>query len=957
MTFAAFLMLLAAVHVAVRWTDRGYRQHRRWSSPEAQLAALDQAEKCQTAGADVLPVSTFDMVKTETRSLWTYRQVVFRSLVSDLGVITGGWLVSLIPVVPPWIPALLVAGHTTFSAWLGREQLRARGDIKATDPRTRQSRLIEWPMRLVSGVGNFAAYVVLFSAPAEILGAGRTGVGWAALLALAVYTLLFAANSWERLGRRLAVLKYRVTFADDADERTILYLRSFTDDRSSLWFPFTDGTLRSVLWPRTSLEQTLSIMGMMEGNVVTVGDPRERLPLPGAYRVYYRHSLGEREDEWREAVAKTAKAARGVILIAGATPALAWEIEQLKQWGVLGKCLFVFPPDMDQGTEARRDALMAALGVPARARALARLVPVALLAGMGMRDDGRPISYTATGRDFRNYLLTLTCFLLALDTNYSDAFWADDVTANPEPSSVLAPRPKRPARPPAELRRVIRRAMPFWIAYQRDDHANALAKCEQVVQQLAGERLPIEAIGYLAYWHGLLLGANDRWTEGVSELDRARAAASGVPWMWVDPAETMTGQEFAYDCCEGIIEFLDALRAKGVGPVRRRGIAEEMVRLGTVLDDRRKTAKGHGELGYACALTGDLAAAAEAFATAAEMYQRLGDTKAADEAADMRDETLNQLQREADPPSAQSTPGVADSPPAESFWARPSEESAPQASGQIPGISIAEGALALADAGHGSASEQDLVAIRGHISACEQSLESLAEQIATLPMDRRGDVKRSHRSAYDDLMRAYLEAIRQLHVLLGQKARLALGGCGQWQVVQVDERTRRATLMTRECLVKLPLHHQAYLEALVPGAESVVPGWASSSLRHWLNTGFLEALPESLRRNLVTVAVRSVFYQRGEPSSFDSADLVRILSVDESQDWLNDVARGSCLDGRPCSWWLRDIAVGSGGPIDGLLGGQLAFEASRPHDGHFHSAMHAEGVRPVITVELPPDRA
>ncbi len=468
------------------------------------------------------------------------------------------------------------------------------------------------------------------------------------VLALAAYGSLLGANSLERLGRRLAVLRYDVTFAESTDERTILYLRSFQDDRTSLWFPFSDGTIRSVLFPRTTLEQTLSVLATMEGNVVAIGHPRERLPLPGAYRVYYRSTLAERELEWQDAVRRTAVAARGVIMMVGSSGAVAWEIGQLRQLHVLGKCLFVFPPGRDEDTWGRREALMDALGASGRERTLARLVPLEFLAAMGMRDDGTLMTYAAAGRDFRSYAMTLVSFWLALETNSSDSFWADGADGDDgsvRPVRVPSHRSK-PSRPGADVRRVMRRGTGFWLAYQRDDYAKALAKCEQVIAEVSpaggtaptrpqGTSRPIEVQCYLASWHGRLLGANGRFADAIVELDRACGLAEAIPWVWIDAAECVPSDEHRYECCEQIIECLDQLGVERFGSVSRRDTAALMIALATHLDSRRKTAQGHWELAFARGRAGDFAAAADSFRSAEALYRRLGDIEAAERAKAM----------------------------------------------------------------------------------------------------------------------------------------------------------------------------------------------------------------------------------------------------------------------------------------------------------------------------------
>lgn len=122
----------------------------------------------------------------------------------------------------------------------------------------------------------------------------------------------------------------------------MLFLRSFRDD---------DVNVRSVTGatfslPPARLEETIANEARPYGPFVGLGAPGSLRDL-GAARDYY---AGE---EWREAVLANIDQAGAVIVVAGATENLAWEIASLVQRGFLGKLILIFPPRWD-GLHATR---------------------------------------------------------------------------------------------------------------------------------------------------------------------------------------------------------------------------------------------------------------------------------------------------------------------------------------------------------------------------------------------------------------------------------------------------------------------------------------------------------------------------------------------------------------------------------------------------------------------------
>ena len=94
----------------------------------------------------------------------------------------------------------------------------------------------------------------------------------------------------------------------------VLYLRSFQTDPSTAYQNITAG------W--TTEEEDLGKVLRPFGDMVAIGQPGERLPVPGATRMYANQS------EWKQVVLGSMQSAPLVIIRAGNSPGLLWEMGQ-----------------------------------------------------------------------------------------------------------------------------------------------------------------------------------------------------------------------------------------------------------------------------------------------------------------------------------------------------------------------------------------------------------------------------------------------------------------------------------------------------------------------------------------------------------------------------------------------------------------------------------------------------
>jgi hypothetical protein len=94
----------------------------------------------------------------------------------------------------------------------------------------------------------------------------------------------------------------------------VLYLRSFRTDPSTIYQQISAG------W--TTEEEDLGSVLRPFGDMVAIGQPGEQLPVPGATRMYANQS------DWRQVVLASMQSAPLVVIRAGSSPGLLWEMSQ-----------------------------------------------------------------------------------------------------------------------------------------------------------------------------------------------------------------------------------------------------------------------------------------------------------------------------------------------------------------------------------------------------------------------------------------------------------------------------------------------------------------------------------------------------------------------------------------------------------------------------------------------------
>jgi hypothetical protein len=252
----------------------------------------------------------------------------------------------------------------------------------------------------IVGVAVHSAFIVVFArdlaAPSEDF-KRRLVIFFVVLLAV----LLAVAAALDRLARRLNARRAEQALRHDGRPEIIL-LRSFGDDTLTIRSRLAGRSIveRLALRRRDTFEQLIAWTAWRYGPVVAIGEPGTHLPPLGATRAYYPHN------QWQEEVARRIQDGSGVVLIAGRTPSLAWELGRMATLGVLSKLLIVFPPLPQPELRRRVAVVYGALGLNS-SRVPAARSDIGDLVSLGFDKEGKPFFTVTDGRDDNAYLASL----------------------------------------------------------------------------------------------------------------------------------------------------------------------------------------------------------------------------------------------------------------------------------------------------------------------------------------------------------------------------------------------------------------------------------------------------------------------------------------------------------------------------------------------------------------------
>jgi hypothetical protein len=221
------------------------------------------------------------------------------------------------------------------------------------------------------------------------------------IIAIAVFGL--AIVSWSRQPIRYAkrLLQPTVRRQIDADPRApLLFLRSFQDDALEVRPPFALAGAIDTFSGKALVrfEEVVAWSAWERGPLRAIGEPGTRLQPLGAVRDYFDNA------SWQDAVTEIAEEVQAIVLIAGRSRSLVWEIGHVRAMGMLAKTVFVFAP-VTADEAARRIAVVCTA---------LELDPCLLQAGdfrhvlvLGFDADGNPQVHVAAGRTADAYVVAL----------------------------------------------------------------------------------------------------------------------------------------------------------------------------------------------------------------------------------------------------------------------------------------------------------------------------------------------------------------------------------------------------------------------------------------------------------------------------------------------------------------------------------------------------------------------
>jgi hypothetical protein len=234
-----------------------------------------------------------------------------------MGFLIGGVLLLLVILVL-FVRFMIWPLLQSFGVLLGAA-VKGRGDM---DPRTPQGRWrllgIGWMIAAMLLILQARGYDVLVTILAWInIDAGSLGTTLPSIFGLfagAFVFILLAGRSFTRAKRFDSRLASKLVSEDTRSP--IVYLRSFSDD------PRAGRHLGMASFSVNTEEGELAELVKDIGPLVAIGRPNEELPYYGAARTY----VGEAD--WQARVTRLLSQAPLVMVRAGTTPGLWWEVQE-----------------------------------------------------------------------------------------------------------------------------------------------------------------------------------------------------------------------------------------------------------------------------------------------------------------------------------------------------------------------------------------------------------------------------------------------------------------------------------------------------------------------------------------------------------------------------------------------------------------------------------------------------
>lgn len=257
--------------------------------------------------------------------------------------------------------------------------------------------------------------------------------------AAAIGVALIGLSAWELAALTRSLNAHDASAEHIGSDGTTLWLRSFGDDdlRVTAVGPF--GVLSWVFGFRVRLEEFVARWTLAHGPLVAIGKPGETYPLLGAVRTYVR------DDQWKQVVENAAGSAEAIILLAGSSDGLGWEVDHVAASDRRDRVLVLLPPLPYEQSLRRFANLRRQLGLSD----LEALDDIAdgtstqfslTVVAVGISRTGRPVYYCGYGRSWMDLEAAVEVGLYGIRGMISDPPLHGEIWRESDPTFPLSPQ-------------------------------------------------------------------------------------------------------------------------------------------------------------------------------------------------------------------------------------------------------------------------------------------------------------------------------------------------------------------------------------------------------------------------------------------------------------------------------------------------------------------------------------
>ncbi|MCC6270351.1 MAG: hypothetical protein IT190_03665 [Microbacteriaceae bacterium] len=256
--------------------------------------------------------------------------------------------------------------------------------------------------------------------------------------AAAIGVALVGLSAWGLAALTRSLNDHDVS-ADIGSDGTTLWLRSFGDDNIRVTAVGSFGVLSWVFGFRVRLEEFVARWVLAHGPLVAIGRPGEPYPLLGATRTYVR------DDQWKQVVESAARSAEAIILLAGSSAGLGWEVDHVAASDRRDRVLVLLPPLPYEQSLLRLANLRQQLGL-SDLEALDGIEDGTstqfslTVVAVGISLTGRTVYYCGYGRSWMDLEAAVEVGLLGIRRMISDPPLHGTIWRESDPTFPLSPQ-------------------------------------------------------------------------------------------------------------------------------------------------------------------------------------------------------------------------------------------------------------------------------------------------------------------------------------------------------------------------------------------------------------------------------------------------------------------------------------------------------------------------------------